>query len=107
MTPDGMLGLGQDAPDPAKLFSLLDNDGVRAVLSALGDAPSTAGELADRCEIPQSSLYRYLGELAETHLVSESVRLDPNGKHSAEYSLAVNDLAISISPEFGFDVTFH
>lgn len=82
--------------DPDRLFGVLENPRARTILSAMDDTPVTASELADRCGIPNSTMYRQLGELVDAGLVRKSVRLDRSGHHASEFSRAVSDISISL-----------
>lgn len=85
--------------DATKYIELLSDERVREILAALGDDPLTTSELADRTTLPISTLYRRLAALSDTHLVEESVRLHPNGKHSTQYARSPCNISVSVSEE--------
>jgi len=91
----------QREADLERVLDTLDNPSCRRILECLGTEPATASELALRCDIPLSTLYRHLRELAETPLVEKTLRLDASGRHAAQYARTVTDVVISLSPETG------
>lgn len=86
------------------LFDLLENPRARTLLTVVGEAPMTVNEIAARTDIPVSTIYRQLGELADAGLVEKSIRLDPNGQHSTQYARRVSDISISIADGFAVQV---
>lgn len=63
-----------DVDDPEgsaqAVLDALDDRSNRTILGALDD-PRTARELADRCDVSTSTVYRTLGQLSEAGLVEE------------------------------------
>ncbi len=87
--------------DPVACLGLLTNERSQEILGTLGDERLTAGEIADRTTVPVSTLYRHLTALADAELLDESVRLRPDGRHTAQYARAARDIVLSI----GDDIT--
>ncbi|MFB6220471.1 MAG: helix-turn-helix domain-containing protein [Halolamina sp.] len=79
-----------------ELLAVLDDEDCRAVLKATGDEPLSAGELADVCDIPSSTVYRKVERLVDAGLLQEGVRIRASGKHTSEYSRCVERVALSI-----------
>ncbi|MFB6171581.1 MAG: helix-turn-helix domain-containing protein [Haloarculaceae archaeon] len=92
-------------PDLQQVLDVLDSSRHRALLETLGEGAFTAGELAERLDIPRSTLYRYLRRLVELGLVEESLRLSPTGHHRSEYTRGVTDVVVSLTGEDGFSIT--
>lgn len=90
---------------PTRCLDLLGNDTTQRVLTALGEEPLTASELADRTNLPASTLYRQLSELKETCFVEESVRVQPGGHHAAQYARAAREIVISVADDIAVSVT--
>lgn len=96
---------GVPETDPQEVLDILDSRRCRALLGALGEGSFTASELAERLDIPRSTLYRYLNRLVGADLVEESLRLNPNGHHRNEYARRVTDIVVSLSDDDGLSVT--
>lgn len=90
--------------DSAAVFAALDDDDCRCVLEAVTVEPLTASELADRYDIPKSTLYRKLELLTDAGLLEEFTRLCSSGKHASQYRRAFGDVTITVSPAGGLDV---
>lgn len=91
---------GPQSVDSEEVFEALASDGCRDVLLAIGDETLTAAEIGDRVDAPMSSIYRHLDSLTSVDLLSESIRVDPHGRNQRQYSLAVSELAVSLSGDF-------
>lgn len=85
--------------DPQQVLDILDSSRCRALLGTLGEGSFTASELAERLDIPRSTLYRYLNRLVEAGFVEESLRLEPRGHHRSEFSRSVTDIVVSLSDD--------
>lgn len=72
-------------PTLAEVVSLLDDDHVRTILAATSAEPRSVEELAERCELSPSNVYRRVGELAEADLVAERTRPRSDGHHESVY----------------------
>lgn len=95
------------ATDPDRLLGVLGDDGCRQLLAATAIDSLTATELASACEIPSSTVYRKIEQLLEQGLLEESIRVVTDGYHTKEYSMAVEEIRISIVDREGieFDVS--
>lgn len=95
---------------------LTDVDTVQTVLDAVDDADCrdilqatrgdahTVSEVADHCELAQSTAYRKVDLLADANLLEESLRIRQSGKHVTEYSCCVEDLTLSVSTDDGIEL---
>lgn len=90
--------------DSESVLAALDDPDCRKLLEATTDEALTAQELVDRCDIPRSTTYRKVEQLAEAGLLEEDVRLRRDGKHASEYRRSFEDLTISLSASEGFEV---
>lgn len=91
------------AVEPDAVFDVLANPGCREIIRTIDDGTLTAAEIGDRIDAPMSSIYRHLEALTETHVLEESVRINPHGRNQNQYSRRVTD--VSVSFEEDFDVT--
>jgi len=80
-----------------ELLSALDDDDCRAMLDATDDRALTASELADRTEVPLSTVYRKLDRLTAVGLLEERTRFRKSGNHSTEYVRAADDVDVSLA----------
>jgi hypothetical protein len=84
------------------LAALADEDCRTLLQAADGEALSTS-ELSDACELPLSTTYRKVERLTEAGLFEEQLRLCSSGKHTSEYTLAIQSVELSLSDE-GIDI---
>lgn len=73
--------------DVGTVVDLLASHRVRRIVRAL-DRPMTAAEVADECDIPQSTVYRKLGAMAEAGLVRKRER-DPAARYAVDFETVV------------------
>lgn len=83
----------EDPPDVADVLAALADEDARTILRTL-DEPMTAQELQDRCDIPESTLYRKLDRLTATDLLHQRTRIRRDGRHTSEYYPAFNRVTI-------------
>lgn len=93
-------------PDPATVLDVLDKPACRAILSSLGRTPRTAKELEAESDVPLSTIYRCLDELADAALLEETVRMTGCGRHPSQYARRVSDVVVSLDGEDGVTLTF-
>lgn len=74
---------------------MLGSDIARQILASL-DAPLTVHEIADRCDIPLSTVYRHVHDLRDVGILRESPRVTRNGDHPAEYAPSVERVTIEL-----------
>lgn len=92
-----------DADAGAVLAALEDAD-CRTILEATADEALTATELATRCEIPSSTVYRKLELLTDAGLLEERIRIQMGGKHASEYCRRFEEITISVSDPDGVSI---
>ena len=98
---------GQDqgtSPDAGAVLDALDDEACRRIMDALRDRHLTAGEISDRCEIPQSTTYRKLELLTEAGLLSSQIRLAPAENNPTEYTTVADGATIQLEPDGEFAV---
>ncbi|MFB6172881.1 MAG: ArsR/SmtB family transcription factor [Haloarculaceae archaeon] len=90
-----------DAPDrapPAAVLRALDDEGCRAVLSALTE-PRTAAEIGACCDMPSSTTYQKLDRLTEAGLLEERLDLRRDGNHATRYRPAFESIEVTWEPD--------
>lgn len=97
--------------------NLTDDDAVQGVLDAVDDADCraileatrgdarTVNEIAERCDLAQSTAYRKVDILADADLLDESLRIRQSGKHVSEYTCSVDDLTLTLTADNGVELT--
>lgn len=100
--------MARDAPSgnsPAlqDVLDALDDPDCRTILRLL-EQPLTANELTDRCEIPQSTMYRKLDLLSDASLVEEQLEIRANGRHTRRYRVNFDEVRFSLTDERSLDV---
>lgn len=100
---DSPLSTETDADTRTVLAALEDGD-CRTILEATADEALTAAELATRCEIPSSTVYRKLELLTDAGLLEERIRIQMGGKHASEYCQCFDEIAISVTDADGVSI---
>lgn len=78
-----------DETDLADVVALLDDEHVRSILVLTSEKPLSANELADRCDVSDSSIYRRVDRLVEADLLTEQTRPRSDGHHETVYVSAL------------------
>jgi DNA-binding transcriptional ArsR family regulator len=94
-----------DADAVQGVLDAVDDADCRDILEATREDARTVGEIADHCELAQSTAYRKVDILADADLLEESLRIRESGKHVSEYSCCVEDLTLSVSTDDGIELT--
>ena len=92
-----------DQESNQSLFDALADPDCRRIVLNL-DAPSTAKEVAEQCDLPQTSTYRKLELLSEADLVEERTRIRSDGHHATCYVRDVDGVFVAIDEDQSFDV---
>ena len=84
--------------------ALADED-CRAILRAL-DEPLTAAEVADACDLPQTSTYRKLTKLTDAGLVAERTEVRTDGHHATRFVRDATSVVVAFDDgeSFGFSI---
>lgn len=77
----------------------------REMLDALGTERSVQ-DIADRCDLPQTSAYRKLEALSKAGLVTEGTELRTDGHHVKTYQRDVTGVFVLVREETGFEFEF-
>lgn len=94
-----------DGTELTALLSLLEDEYARAILAETSVQPMSAQELAERCEVADSTIYRRIERLREHELLAERQVPDSDGHHYKEYSARLDHVRIDLqSGEFSIDV---
>lgn len=93
----------EDPPDVAEVLDALADEAARRIVAALSE-PKTASELSEECEIPLSTTYRKLEKLTDASLLNESTDIRRDGQHTTRYSVAFEEVVVSIDEEDGRDL---
>lgn len=83
-----------DEESVEKLLRTLEDGDCRRILQCLQQAPSSAMELAESCDVAQSTIYRKLDSLEEAGLVSARIRVNKTGGHTREYNTSLQSLRV-------------
>lgn len=75
-----------DPDDHEDALELLVDEHARAILAATSEAPLSAGELAERCDVSRQTVYRRLERLEAAELVAERTRPREEGGHETVYA---------------------
>jgi DNA-binding transcriptional ArsR family regulator len=87
------------------VLDVLHDADCRAILHATGEATLSASEVAETCDLAQSTAYRKLDMLTDAGLIEERTRLRRSGKHASEYVRTVDDVVVSLDADDGVEVT--
>ena len=88
----------ESTPSAEEICAALDDPDCREIIRNL-EEPMTAAELIDRCEIPQSTLYRKLELLTESTLLEESTEIRRDGHHASKYAIAFEEITLSLDED--------
>lgn len=83
------------ASDAREVLAVLGDEDAQQLL-ACSNLPLLVSEFATRCSLPISTTYRKIDQLQKAGLIEESIRFSADGKHAAEYQLAVPGVDISL-----------
>lgn len=92
-----------DAPALQDVLDALDDPDCRAIIEHL-EAPMSATELSEACEIPRSTIYRKLELLSEASLLEERIEIRTDGHHTTLYAVAFDAVRIDLNADRSLDV---
>ncbi len=106
-TPPSQPGwLDDDPVDPNAVLTALEDDACRSILEAAQSEPLTATELSERCDVPTSTAYRKVEQLADAGLLESQIRINTTGKHATEYRTCVDNIVVSFGDDgIGVELT--
>ena len=88
----------ESVPPAADICAALDDPDCREIIRHL-EEPMTAAELHDRCDIPQSTLYRKLELLTDATLLEESTDIRRDGHHASRYSISFSEIVFELDED--------
>ncbi|ELY91298.1 hypothetical protein C483_09671 [Natrialba hulunbeirensis JCM 10989] len=88
----------ESTPSAAEICAALDDPDCREIIRNL-EEPMTASELTNRCEIPQSTLYRKLELLTDSTLLEETTEIRRDGHHASKYAVAFDEISIGLDDD--------
>jgi DNA-binding transcriptional ArsR family regulator len=94
----------EDPPAAAEVLDALADEAARRIVVALAE-PKTASELSEECDVPLSTTYRKLEKLTDASLLNESTDIRRDGQHTTRYSVAFEEVAVSIDEDGGRELT--
>jgi DNA-binding transcriptional ArsR family regulator len=86
----------EDTPSPTTVLDALADPDARTIIAHL-EEPMTATQLADACDIPQSTLYRKLDLLSEASLLTEIPTIRSDGKHTSRYRVEFESVQFQLT----------
>jgi DNA-binding transcriptional ArsR family regulator len=93
----------ENTPALQAILDALDDPAARTIIAHL-EEPMTAAQLADVCDIPESTLYRKLALLSETSLITELPTIRPDGQHTTRYRIEFESIQFHLTQEQQFVV---
>lgn len=90
--------------NPEMLLSAISDDRFRHILAAIAQEPLTVGEIAEKCDLPQSTVYRRVQSLSEDDLIEETLRVKGGGCHSKEYGLCCESLSATMEVDGSIEI---
>lgn len=83
--------------------SVVDDECSRRILVHAHDGYMSVSDLADACDVSESTVYRRLERLRDLDLVVERRRPDDRGHHYAEYRSNLERLTLEVTAD-GFEL---
>lgn len=83
--------------DDTQVLSAIADADCRSILLATAEAPRTVPEIVEYCGIPTVTAYRKVNYLANTGLLEETMRIQPNGRNASAYTLNVASIRVGIA----------
>lgn len=103
-TPDAEVGKGsnerkggRESASPEGVLELLADRNARTVMALTAEGPLSVDEIVDRCEMSAATAYRKVNQLVEAGLVTESVRVRPEGANFRKFELRVGSVHVSLT----------
>jgi DNA-binding transcriptional ArsR family regulator len=93
-----------DTPPLQAVLDALDDPAAREIIVHL-EEPMTATQLADACDIPESTLYRKLTLLSETSLITELPTIRSDGQHTTRYRVEFESIQFQLTEDRQFAVS--
>lgn len=95
--------ISPDGPELQDVLDALNDEDCRTILRLL-EEPLTVNELTERCEVPQSTMYRKLDLLSDASLVDEQLELRGDGRHTRRYVVNFDEVRLSLTEDRTIDI---
>ena len=93
-----------DAERPlSTVFAVLDDPDCREILRVTTE-PRTPNEIADLCDLPETTLYRKLNQLTTASLVRKQVTVDSETGQMTEYVRSFEGVAVTMDDNGEFSI---
>jgi len=92
-----------EASSRQALFESLADPDCRAIVATL-DQPLTAGEVAEQCDLSQTSAYRKLERLSDADMVDERTEVRSDGHHTTQFVRDFGGVVVAYDGDETFDV---
>ncbi|MFC7069644.1 helix-turn-helix domain-containing protein [Halobaculum lipolyticum] len=90
----------QPSADLQPVLETLADPDCREILTVLA-APRSAGDVADRCDLPRTSAYRKLEALADAGLARTGTGIRTDGHHEKTYERTATGVLVLLDEETG------
>ena len=90
-------GIVSDEVAPPELFSLLDDEYARLILTKTSEQPMSAKALSEAADASKPTIYRRLERLQDAGLVTERKEFREEGRHYSVYEARLEQLSITLS----------
>jgi DNA-binding transcriptional ArsR family regulator len=92
-------------PEIGEIAAVIDDECTRCILMQAYEQYLSVGELAKRCNVSESTVYRRLDSLRELELIDERTQPESEGHHFTQIQNSINRLTVEISEkEFEIEI---
>jgi DNA-binding transcriptional ArsR family regulator len=84
--------------------AVVENDCTQCILVHAHERYMAVSELAERCDVSDSTIYRRLAVLREHDLIAERTQPDEDGHHFKQYRTKLDRLTVEVTAD-GLNVT--
>jgi DNA-binding transcriptional ArsR family regulator len=92
-----------EASSRQALFESLADPDCRSIVAAL-DEPMTAREVAEQCDLSQTSSYRKLERLSDADMVEQRTDVRSDGHHTTQFVRDFSGVVVAYDEDDQFDV---
>jgi predicted transcriptional regulator len=82
-----------------EVYSLLDDEYARAILTATNDTAKSAKELSEECDASLPTIYRRAERLIDCGLLEERTKVRSDGHHYSVYSARLKRITIELDDD--------
>lgn len=84
---------------PANLLDVFGDRVARAILVLAKQKPRSVEEIADWLDVSKQTVYRRVDELADSDLLREHHRVDPDGNQRKEYETIMDEVTFAVDAD--------